>query len=427
LPDCLAICAAVLLPAALAAQTSGLPPDVLFLSKAMRHIRDGLQSAPNYTCVETIDRELLQPPSRVFKRLDLVRLEVAREGHRELFAWPGARRFEDRPVSDFVGGGLIGDGAFGLFADDLFVNNVATTKVKGPEDVDGRALVRVDYSVRPMQPPLTLRTSSGQAQVNFSGSWWVDPKSLDLVRLEVNADDIPALLQVARATIRIEYGAAEVVILPQRAEIEFVRTSGEVSRDEIEFAHCRKFSGEAELLAEPVNDAAGGSAPEPSQTYILPGNLAIELRLQTAIDPKSAGIGDPVTAVVERDVKDKQKVWLPKGSVVRGRIRRLGRGDGYELVGVEFTEAQIGRDSAEFIARLELVQSVAGVDTSHLKTDLSHATPGHAVDKTVLEEHFEFENPGVGYFYLTSAPFRLPEGLRMIWRTSAVRHGSASP
>jgi len=419
--------AVLLFPAMVVAQTADLSPDVLLLSKAMRHIREGILAVPNYTCLETIARDRLPPHSPTYERLDLVRLEVVKQGRRELFAWPGARKFDDRPVTDFTGGGLMGNGTFALFADDLFVNRAASMKVRGAEKLNGRALVRIDYSVRPIQGgTLTLTTAWGSAELNYSGSWWVDPATLNLVRLDIAAEDIPAQLHLSSARIGIEYGEVSDATLPQTAVIEFTKDSGEVSRDAIEFTRCRKFSGDAQLVfaeTEPAPDAGHAS----SVATLLPGGLSIPLRIETAIDPASAGIGDEILATVEKDVRDKQRLWLPRGSVVRGRIRRLAyrdQGSGYELVGLEFTEAEVAGDRFDFVVRLETAEPAAGIRTTFGARELTQTAGKPGIVESQVTEFFEREMPGVGYLYLTAAPYRVPGGLHMIWKTETVRQGS---
>src|SRR5580693_1993964 len=115
------------LAASAAAQSSLLPPDVLFLSRTLRHIRESVTAVPNYTCTETLSREELTPPAKKFRQLDLVRLEVARIGTKEVFGWPGAGKFEDKPISELLGeGGLVAEGLFGSFSADLFVHRAAS-------------------------------------------------------------------------------------------------------------------------------------------------------------------------------------------------------------------------------------------------------------------------------------------------------------
>jgi hypothetical protein len=87
-----------------------------------------------------------------------VRLEVAKTGGKELFAWPGSKNFQDRPIGAFVPGGLIGDGV-----------------------LQGRSAMRIDYVVRPTKKSaFKIATEGGSAALGYSGSWWADSETLDL-------------------------------------------------------------------------------------------------------------------------------------------------------------------------------------------------------------------------------------------------------
>jgi len=423
---------------ALSAQSAGLPPGVVFVSKATRHIRETMTAAPNYTCLETIDREQLTPPARAFRRLDLVRIEVARAGTKELYSWPGGRRFEDRPITDFVAGGLVGDGTYGGYTDVLFLTSGASMKYRGPESLHGRPATRVDFVVSPLTNRIAIRTATGTGEIGYSGSYWVDPDTLDLIRVEVDADDIPFQLQLSSARLSTEFRTLKVgnkaVLLAQSSVLELVKLSGEISRDQIDFTQCREFSSQAALVPDSADAAVppGEPATAPPRTFDLPENLTIPLRLSALIDTQSASVGDAVTAVVDADVKDRSRVWLPKGSVVHGRIRRLEHRRGnpdYMLLGIEFSEVDAGRDTAEFTARLQSLDSGVGLSMFHKESNVVGQTSlpnaggrgaGSGMMTTVLES-FDFELPGVGYLYLTSAPYRVPSNLRMTWKTQALR------
>ena len=116
------------------------------------------------------------------------------------------------------------------------------------------------------------------------------------------------------------------VLLARKSVIESRKDTRETSQDNITFANCHEFAGEANLLpegkdtvrtAEPRNDTG--------TTIALPSGLTISLLLQTPIDIKTSAVGDKILATVEDDVRDAERVWLPKGSTVDGRIRRIER------------------------------------------------------------------------------------------------------
>ncbi len=66
------------------------------LSQIKAKMADNLSRLPNYTCLQTIERSHRDARKKRFERQDLVRLEVALVGGRELFAWPGAPMLHDQ-------------------------------------------------------------------------------------------------------------------------------------------------------------------------------------------------------------------------------------------------------------------------------------------------------------------------------------------
>ena len=84
-----------------AGAAAGEAPDEGQLVRFEEKIRQDMANVPNYTCLETIERAHREPHARNFKPVDTVRLEVSSVAGKELFAWPGARHFEDRGATDF--------------------------------------------------------------------------------------------------------------------------------------------------------------------------------------------------------------------------------------------------------------------------------------------------------------------------------------
>ena len=98
----------------LTARAAGGSPDESRLARFKERIRQDMTSIPNYTCLETIGRVYREPHSRSFKPVDTVRLEVSSVAGKELFAWPGGRRFEDQEITSLVTSGTIGYGMLSL-------------------------------------------------------------------------------------------------------------------------------------------------------------------------------------------------------------------------------------------------------------------------------------------------------------------------
>jgi hypothetical protein len=121
-----------------------LPPGVLLLSRVKNHIKEELQHLPNISCLETVQREY-QPAKGKMRPLDTVRLEVLTNGDKELFASPGDRKFSGGQPISYAGSGMLGNGLFGLYLNDILVNGNVSNAYKGEEEIGGRRLARFDY------------------------------------------------------------------------------------------------------------------------------------------------------------------------------------------------------------------------------------------------------------------------------------------
>ena len=172
-----------------------LPPGVLLLSKVKSRLQEDMNRLPDISCVETVRREH-QPPNGKMRPFDTVRLEVLTDGHKELFASPGGRKFSEQDPISFAGSGMMGTGVFGPYLRDVLLNGNTSNEYKGEEDVGGRRLARYDYRLPLMWSGQTIRMPEGFGRVGFHGSYWVDPLTYDVVRLELNAEDIPPTLPI---------------------------------------------------------------------------------------------------------------------------------------------------------------------------------------------------------------------------------------
>ncbi len=246
-----------------AGAVQGQSPGEGQLARFMEKIRQDMAGIPNYTCLETIERARRAPPSRDFKPLDTVRLEVSSVAGKELFAQPGAQRFEDRDVTSLVTSGTIGSGMFATIARSLFVAGKGTLRYKGKQNLAGRACIRYDFRLTRQESGFKIQVANYSETVAAKGSFWFDPVSLDLIRLEVYGDGIPDSLRLDEAVIRNSYARARIgdsdALLPQRSELTMTYFSGIANRDAIEFTQCRQYRIESTIRF----DAPPSEPPKP--------------------------------------------------------------------------------------------------------------------------------------------------------------------
>lgn len=379
-----------------------------------------LSRLPNYTCLQTIERKVRRAPSRRYELVDMVRLEVALVNGKELFSWPGAGNFEDKEISQIVSGGAIGNGTFALHAKSIFQSRSARITYIGEVTKNNKAVLRWDYEVPKLLSGYTLRVGSREAIVGYHGSIWADPETLDLLRLEVEADNIPPELHMARAMDSVDYMRADIggqnFLLPQSAELKMVDEGNSESVNVTRFTGCRQYTGESVLVfSDPAPDA--GTPAAAPKAIEVPGGLLLEVALETPIASATSATGDPVTAVLRKTVKKSGAVIAPKGALLHGRITTLRRENGprsaYYIVGLEFFEVEF--PGAKGATRMELDQIVSAGGAI--------SAPGSTRFGTNVRMNTGIGQPKLdlpgSVFFVRGDNFKLARGLLMFWRTQS--------
>jgi hypothetical protein len=225
-------------------------------------VRQVMTGVPNYTCLETIARAKRTPPLRDFIPIDKTRLEVSVVGGKEMFARPGAHSFDDKDVTSLVTNGLIGSGMFAGLARTLFVKEKGTLRYKGKENLNGHASVRYDFRLTRQESGFNVEVNRRLEPLGFKGSFWFDPATLDLMRLEANAVALPVDLNVEEASVRTSYARTHIgnsdTLLPNRSELTVTYLSGATYRNVISFSECREYGSESKIRF----DAPSAKPPE---------------------------------------------------------------------------------------------------------------------------------------------------------------------
>lgn len=297
-----------------------------------------LLGQPNYTCTETIERTRQMGGNRT-KIEDTLRLEVALVNGKEMFAWPGSKQFEDHDLGELVSTGMFGNGNFAIYARILFLSDVAVFEDRGQTELGERPALRYDFRVSRSSSGHRLRVDKREAVVGFRGSFFADPVTLDVRRIEVVAEDIPADLGVTAAEISVDYGRLRIgdqeFLLPVESGV-MMAVPDVVNRNWVRFADCRRFTGESTLsFTDPVLSEA--STPAVPAEVAIPAGLTLRLELPE-LDLMHAAVGDPVRAMLRADLRSRRELLAPKGGVASGRIVRLDRYPNYFALRIEFQD-----------------------------------------------------------------------------------------
>ncbi len=414
--------------AALAAQT-GSPPGEELLNRIKTRAEQNLKGLPNYTCLQTIERSQRSAPALPFEPVDRIRLEVALIDKQELFAWPGAGNFEEKDISEFVPGGSASTGSFALHAYAIFLSHGPSFSYVGEESRGGSRVIRYDYRVPRAESGYYLRRPLREAEVGYHGSFWVDARTLDLVRLEVIADDIPPDLELTEATDAVEYSRVRIgtgdFLLPSSSELSLADTGGSTSLNRTQFSGCRQFTGEAILSFGDLPPAQSGNAGSSVRQVTIPPGLNVELELESEIDTLTAAVGDAIQLRVAADVMESSTAIFRKGAAVSGRVAVLRRSSSpypnYSF-SLHLSSIDLGGARGGFTARLIALGELAGYTTYNA---VWSGVPADRMNRALLLMPPSFQSAEYGAFVVTGSRVVLPKGFRMRWRTEAAQPETA--
>jgi hypothetical protein len=385
-------------------ETSDLPPEVILLARIRSRATADFSHLPNFTCLETI-RRFRGYATKPLKRVDTVQIEVANAGRGEMYAWPGERNFEQRPLFDMIGAGLVTEGEYIVHAKNILVAGAGRVRYGAMEDIRGRKAARYDFEVPAAFSGNHLTLGPNTAVIGERGSFWADTSNYDLLRLAFAGIEIPEELGIRSTSTQIDYGrvriGAENALLPQTAVSSMTRANGEVTQNHIEFSGCREFTAESVVSFGPPSDKprASGAANE----LILPVGYDMHLRLTAPVRLTDADVGSPIQAELDSDFKVDGRVIAPKGAVVSGRLRVMQQQDGVYMAGMEWTDLAFGDNHARFISTL------ASADDAYVTRE--RRVSGRSGDSQVVEIPPAIED--VTTVFTRPGVKELPRGMRI--------------
>jgi hypothetical protein len=409
-----------------------LAPEVLLLSHIKSYLRYEFAHLPNYTCLETVSRFQRQDkPGAKFQPLDTVRLEIAYSDRHEWFGWPGDRQLSvENPARLAGGAGLMANGIFATTLHNLFLADAVVLTARGEDPVNGRKAIRFDYHFPAGSIISRVSLLGGRGAVNEEGSFWIDPQSLDLIRVDGRVTEIPPSLPLEKMEFTVNYARTRIgefdALLAQYADLNMIQTTGVEDYDRMDFTHCRMFHAESTLSFDtvaPEPAAAPGKAqdrvaapPEPERA--VPASLRVTIQVTSPINDKDP-VGKQIEGRVVGAVRHKGKIVLEDGAVVRGRIRQLQRYLGLDqfIVGLEFTEVQTQGSPLRFYADLVSLEKGQGVQPLLRQQVLVSNKVASTTEITLPEL------PGIASFFVEGKTFTLPSGLHTFWRTRELSQG----
>jgi hypothetical protein len=322
------------------------------LRRATGKVLASAKEIPNYTCVETVSRDYLEPAAaslpracsvlleqRQFPTPDLVlrlystdrlRLDVTMTRKGEIYSWSGASRFDDATVDHVVRSGPFGTGGFGGFLAVVFETDVKKFNFQRSITAEDRTLMEYSFQVAQTDSHYTMKADNSWLRVAYSGTFQVDAETTDVVRMTITTGDVPPATGVCRSTTamdltRVQIGGGQF-LLPRQTRQRFISPNAEETENTARFTNCREFRGESTVRFSPDSEAATNEHGQDASAKVLslPIDLAFSFELTTSIPTDTAAAGDAFSAKLAAALHDDRgKLLAPKGAVVEGHLLRV--------------------------------------------------------------------------------------------------------
>ena len=393
------------------------PCESELVSRAIQAVGGMLHRLPDYTCLETLERSERKAHGTKFRMIDHVRVEVAYVNGKELYAWPGSTKFDTMDLREVLWGkGAFSTGNFGERLTNAYLTGLPL-QLAGKDTINGRAAWKFTQSIPAVISRFDIIVPPAKATVGYTVTAWHDAASLNLLRFELQSDDMPKGFPLRRSFDAVDYETVQVngqpVRLPVLTELSMTTRTGVQDRTVSTFTNCREYMSESKLTFEEPAPEKPTATPQAASPADLAAGVEVQVKLDAAVDLKQAALGDPVTMTVVRDAVRNGRKWLSAGARVMGRWTLI------ECTDQPFTHC---------FAILQTESYEDGATSGPFRGSLQWPVlepqywPSESGIPTVPDGILRAGKSGP-VLYIRNAT-KLPRGYRLIWRTLEVSRGT---
>jgi hypothetical protein len=230
-------------------------PHMVLIAQAREAAANFLEGLPNYVCQEQTTRYASETRTPSWNVIDVVSAEVVYENHEESYrnlqinGKPTKKSPEDS--------GAWSTGEFGTILGSLFASQSATEfKYIQDDTISHRSASLFDFKVIRVRSNWRILVAGQYIVPQYKGSVWIDNKTAQVLRIEMQAKEIPQAFPEISVETAVDYdtislGSADRFLLPVHAEaLSCWRNSNECQRNVIEFRNYHKFEGESIIKFE---------------------------------------------------------------------------------------------------------------------------------------------------------------------------------
>ena len=240
------------------------------IAKARQAAAEFTSTLPNYVVRQHTTRYWSDTAKVDWRPLDVLSLAVVYENGKESYR---NIRLNNKLVSKSLEelGGTVSQGEFGTTLADLLSSSTqAEFRRRGSSSIAGRPAWRFDFQVPLSSSHWTIRVGSQSIRPAYKGAIWVDQETARVLRIEMQAQQLPGDYPLDISEWVVEYGMVKLgsreFLVPVKAEVLACwRGSAQCSRNVTEFRNYRRFTGESDIyMTESTVDFAGEAGVAPA-------------------------------------------------------------------------------------------------------------------------------------------------------------------
>ena len=315
------------------------------LSEVRAKVADSVRRLSNYMCTENIERTVyaLKAAAQSTEscadlltakghgRLlssDRLRLDVGASKSDEMYSWAGENRFYDRRPGEIVGHGATSNGSFTALLSMIFTSDPVRFSYVGEFTQPEHQLVEFAFEA-PVERSHYTFAQRFRVITAYEGTFLVDPKTWDLVRLTIHTKGLPPESGACEAANSTDYQNVHLnnstLLLPSLVRLVIVNTDGSESVNQTVFSACREFQGQSAVTFGDVSKApTSNSVLAPAELAVRKG-LPFEVALTQDIDTSKAAAGDAVKCELVTPIRAGRNLVVPAETPVTARIVELRR------------------------------------------------------------------------------------------------------
>jgi hypothetical protein len=232
---------------------ASLPRDEPLIRRAADTALEFTETLPSYVCTEMIARYQSETRPANFMPIDVVSAEVVYENGREDYrniqinGKPSKKKIEET-------GGAWSTGEFGTVLINLFNPATAARFHFRRDSRAGSVMAKMyDFEVDREHSHWEIHAGSQSYIPAYVGSIWIDPQTARVLRIEMQAQNMPAEfpldhVESANDYSNVRLGDLKQYLLPVHAEIlSCQRGTNNCSRNVIDFRNYHKYTGESTI------------------------------------------------------------------------------------------------------------------------------------------------------------------------------------